>query len=141
MLDLLSELNATDGHTIVIVTHDPAAASIAGRVVFLRDGEVAGEVEGGRPQADRIRSRLSSAPGAIHSSLTLRQLRTRRLRALLTTAGIVLGVAMVFGVLLLSATIRGTFPRPLRLDLRPHRPRRFRQPGDGLAARTQRWPR
>ena len=31
---------------MVIVTHDPAAAAIAGRVVFLRDGRVAGEVAG-----------------------------------------------------------------------------------------------
>jgi len=41
--------------------------------------------------------------------LSLRQLRTRRLRVLLTAAGIVLGVAMICGVLLLAATIRTTF--------------------------------
>src|SRR3954453_311763 len=42
-------------------------------------------------------------------SLALRQLRTRPLRALLTGFGVVLGVGMVFGVLLLMATIRHTF--------------------------------
>ncbi len=42
-------------------------------------------------------------------SIAIRQLRTRRLRALLTTFGIVLGVGMVFGVLLLVGTIRHTF--------------------------------
>ena len=42
-------------------------------------------------------------------SLALKQVRSRRLRALLTAAGIVLGVGMVFAVLALSATIRGTF--------------------------------
>ena len=42
-------------------------------------------------------------------ALALRQLRTRRLRALLTAFGIVLGVGMVFGVLLLVGTIRSTF--------------------------------
>jgi putative ABC transport system ATP-binding protein len=47
VLELLSELNREDGHTIVIVTHDPSAASIASRVVFLRDGQIAGEIEGG----------------------------------------------------------------------------------------------
>jgi putative ABC transport system ATP-binding protein len=52
VLDLLKELNQNHGHTIVIVTHDPGAASIASRVVFLRDGRVAGEVEGG--SAERI---------------------------------------------------------------------------------------
>ncbi len=57
VLELLSELNRTEGHTIVIVTHDPAAAAIAGRVVFLRDGRIAGEIEGG--SADRVMSHLS----------------------------------------------------------------------------------
>jgi putative ABC transport system permease protein len=42
-------------------------------------------------------------------SLALRQVRARRLRALLTAAGIVLGVAMILGVLLLTATIDRTF--------------------------------
>ena len=47
--EILSLLRAlvSDGHTIVMVTHDPTAAVVADRVVFLRDGAVAGEVEGG----------------------------------------------------------------------------------------------
>ena len=47
VLELLAELNRQEGHTIVMVTHDPSAASTAGMVVFLRDGKVAGAVEGG----------------------------------------------------------------------------------------------
>jgi putative ABC transport system ATP-binding protein len=47
ILELLAELNSTEGHTIVMVTHDPSAAAIASRVVFLRDGRLAGEVGGG----------------------------------------------------------------------------------------------
>src|SRR5688572_26274810 len=42
-------------------------------------------------------------------SLALRQVRSRRARSLLTAAGIVLGVGMILGVLLLSATINRTF--------------------------------
>jgi len=42
-------------------------------------------------------------------ALSFRQLRTRRLRLLLTAAGIVLGVGMICGVLLLAATIQRTF--------------------------------
>src|SRR6476661_1646019 len=42
-------------------------------------------------------------------SLAFRQVRARRLRSLLTTAGIVLGVAMILGVLLLTVTIHPTF--------------------------------
>jgi putative ABC transport system permease protein len=41
--------------------------------------------------------------------LSFRQVRTRRLRVLLTAAGIVLGVGMICGVLLLAATIQRTF--------------------------------
>jgi putative ABC transport system ATP-binding protein len=47
VLELLRELNRAEGQTIVIVTHEPGAAAMAGRVMFLRDGRVAGEVEGG----------------------------------------------------------------------------------------------
>ncbi|MDR7304647.1 ABC-type lipoprotein export system ATPase subunit [Haloactinomyces albus] len=32
------------GQTVVMVTHDAAAASYAERVVFLRDGQLAGEM-------------------------------------------------------------------------------------------------
>ncbi len=42
-------------------------------------------------------------------SLAVRQVRARRGRAMLTAAGIVLGVAMILGVLLLAATINRTF--------------------------------
>jgi putative ABC transport system permease protein len=42
-------------------------------------------------------------------SIALRQVRARRMRALLTAAGIVLGVGMIFGVLTLSGTISRTF--------------------------------
>jgi putative ABC transport system ATP-binding protein len=35
-----------------MVTHDPSAAALADRVVFLRDGTIVGEVEGG--DTDRV---------------------------------------------------------------------------------------
>ena len=50
VLQLLGELNRDEGHTIVMVTHDPSAAATAKRVMFLRDGRVAGAVEGGSAQ-------------------------------------------------------------------------------------------
>jgi putative ABC transport system ATP-binding protein len=58
ILELLGELNRAEGHTIVMVTHDPAAAATAGRVVYLRDGRVAGEVEGG--DAQRVSERFAT---------------------------------------------------------------------------------
>ena len=47
VLGVLRDLNEEEGHTIVMVTHDPAAAATADRIVFLRDGRIAGEVPGG----------------------------------------------------------------------------------------------
>ncbi|MEU6823384.1 ABC transporter ATP-binding protein [Streptomyces atriruber] len=47
--DVLALLRGTvdrDGQTIVMVTHDPVAASCADRVVFLVDGRVHGELSG-----------------------------------------------------------------------------------------------
>jgi putative ABC transport system ATP-binding protein len=40
------------GQTVVMVTHDPAAAAFADRVVFLADGSVAGELA--EPTRDRV---------------------------------------------------------------------------------------
>jgi putative ABC transport system ATP-binding protein len=51
VLRLLRGVCDEEGHTIVMVTHDPSAAAVADRVVFLRDGALAGEVDGGSTQA------------------------------------------------------------------------------------------
>ena len=66
VLELLGELNRDEGHTIVMVTHDPAAAAVAERVVFLRDGRIAGEVEGrlGRSALDGLTVEPASAAAA-----------------------------------------------------------------------------
>ncbi|CAM3670462.1 ABC transporter ATP-binding protein [Nocardiopsis rhodophaea] len=50
--DSARELN----QTIVMVTHDPVAASYADRVVFLRDGRLVDEVYG--PSAETVLDRL-----------------------------------------------------------------------------------
>jgi putative ABC transport system ATP-binding protein len=47
ILNILRRMSSDDGLTVVMVTHDPAAAAVADRVVFLRDGKVVGEVQGG----------------------------------------------------------------------------------------------
>jgi putative ABC transport system ATP-binding protein len=58
VLDLLRRCVREFGQTIVMVTHDPVAASYADRVVFLADGRIAGELDRPTPQTvlDRMRT-------------------------------------------------------------------------------------
>jgi len=44
ILELLKRLSEEEGKTLIIVTHDPDAASIAKRIIRLRDGRVVEEV-------------------------------------------------------------------------------------------------
>jgi putative ABC transport system ATP-binding protein len=50
-LALLRALVDEDGRTIVMVTHDPVAAAVADRVVFLADGRIVDELRSPRPEA------------------------------------------------------------------------------------------
>ncbi|WP_181795883.1 ABC transporter ATP-binding protein [Streptomyces sp. WELS2] len=57
VLGLLRESVDTARQTLVMVTHDPVAASYADRVVFLADGAFAGELH--RPTADAVAARMT----------------------------------------------------------------------------------
>lgn len=46
VLDLLSRVSTNEGATIVMVTHDPIAASYCDRVLFIKDGEFFNEIYG-----------------------------------------------------------------------------------------------
>jgi len=57
VLALLREVVDADGHTVVMVTHDPAAAAHADRVILLADGHIAGMLEA--PTADEVAEQLA----------------------------------------------------------------------------------
>ncbi|MBO9522779.1 MAG: ABC transporter ATP-binding protein [Nocardioidaceae bacterium] len=57
VLDLLRELTDDRGQTVVMVTHDPLAASYAHEVVFLDDGLVVGSLRGA--DAGRIAAEMN----------------------------------------------------------------------------------
>jgi len=58
ILEFMSHAVRELGQTIVMVTHDPVAASHADRVVFLVDGKVVGDIDD--PTADLILDRMRS---------------------------------------------------------------------------------
>jgi putative ABC transport system ATP-binding protein len=61
LLTFLRDAVKEHGQTIVMVTHDPNAASFADRVVFLADGRVVDEMEA--PTAERVLDHMKSLEG------------------------------------------------------------------------------
>ena len=57
MLALLRTCVDDLGQTVVMVTHDPVAASYADSVVFLVDGRIAGRMD--RPTADAVAGQMA----------------------------------------------------------------------------------
>ena len=57
VLALLRQLVDQDGHTVVMVTHDPVAAAHADRVLLLADGRLAGTLDA--PSADEVADQLA----------------------------------------------------------------------------------
>ena len=57
VLGILREATDRDGRTIVMVTHDPVAAAVADRVLFLADGRIVDEIA--PPSADVVSDRLT----------------------------------------------------------------------------------
>ena len=57
VLALLRGVVDEDGHTVVMVTHDPVAAAYADRVMLLADGRLAGTLDA--PSADEVAEHLA----------------------------------------------------------------------------------
>jgi putative ABC transport system ATP-binding protein len=61
LLQLLARIVADEGQSVVMVTHDPAAASHGHRVVFLLDGRVVGDLD--QPTTESVARRLADLEG------------------------------------------------------------------------------
>jgi putative ABC transport system ATP-binding protein len=62
VLQMLLKSNQELGQTTLMITHNPEAASIASRILYMRDGEIVREEKGSR--ADEAQSSASLAPTA-----------------------------------------------------------------------------
>ena len=61
VLELLTELRAAEGTTLVLVTHDPAVAALAGRLIHLLDGRIERDETARRPEAAEVRTTAGAA--------------------------------------------------------------------------------
>ena len=112
MLALLRESADEFGQTIVMVTHDPHAATIADRILFLQDGAIV--LDRGKMGTRRdlrvvksLESRRATQGPMIR--IALRSLWSRKLRTALTLLAILLGVAMISGTYVLTDQINNGF--------------------------------
>ena len=107
ILGLFRGLNAEDGLTIVLVTHDPHVAGHADRIIRMRDGLVVDD-EGSDPSTRNVRPADPAPParrrrGAFRdlartTATSIRSLRRNALRSALTTLGIIIGVASLIAI-------------------------------------------
>ena len=110
VLELLKNL-ARNGHTVIIITHDPKVAQNADRVIEFRDGAVISD-GGSAPGAidaknnDKLRDLfLSRTEAAMLASIgeatrmAMRSLRANVFRTFLTLLGIVIGIVLVVLIL------------------------------------------
>lgn len=109
VLSILQELN-TDGHTIIIVTHDPKVAAHAERIIEINDGSIVvdpgSQLGGGFSPSQKTSQRPAFAPfGSTFFEafrMALLSMRAHKLRSILTMLGIIIGIASVVSVVALG---------------------------------------
>ena len=111
MMKILKELNA-EGHTIILVTHDPKVAANARRIIEISDGEIVRDYQNpdAGPAPEQAALHISTAPeswAAVFDRvgealrMALISMNAHKLRTLLTMLGIIIGIAAVVTILAL----------------------------------------
>ncbi|KQV55616.1 MULTISPECIES: MacB family efflux pump subunit [unclassified Caulobacter] len=109
IMKILQELNA-EGHTIILVTHDPKVAENARRIIEISDGEILSDRRNGpahsvkRPgetlkfaDKERLTALVARLGDAFHMALLA--MNAHRLRTVLTMLGVIIGIASVVSIL------------------------------------------
>ena len=109
VVQILKDLNA-QGHTIIMVTHDPKIAEQAERVIEIKDGHIIADYKNKHYQPSPIKpeSILAQHRKSAFSSfidrlleafkMSLLAMRAHKMRTLLTMLGIIIGIASVVSV-------------------------------------------
>lgn len=96
-----------EGHTLILVTHDPNIASHAGRIIEIKDGQIIRD-ERQKPYSNAIKPTRDLQKSHFSTQfyeafkMALSAIRAHKLRALLTMLGIIIGIASVISVVALG---------------------------------------
>ncbi|RTF38348.1 FtsX-like permease family protein, partial [Serratia marcescens] len=110
VMAILKQLCA-QGHTVILVTHDPAVARQAERIIEIRDGEIIVDSRPApRENAQAKPLALAAAPswrqmgGRFREALVMawRAMAANKMRTALTMLGIIIGIASVVSILVIG---------------------------------------
>lgn len=109
VLEILTKLNE-QGHTIVLVTHDPCIAAMAKRVIEIKDGKIIRDsnpkelINPDKKIMGKERKSFSLLKNQIIESfkMSIAAIIAHKLRSLLTMLGIIIGIASVVCVVALG---------------------------------------
>ena len=111
LIDLLLDLNR-QGHTIVMVTHDPTVARHAHRTIEISDGRIVSDTRkdtrDAQTNSQSMKHRATSGDATQLArlgealSMSVKALTAHRVRSLLTMLGIIIGIASVVLVVALG---------------------------------------
>ncbi len=115
VMNILRELH-TEGHTIILVTHDREIAQNADRIIEIKDGEIISDKPNistnkepqkilkqnrGNKNSERLTDRLSES-----LIMAIRSMSAHRMRTFLTMLGIIIGITSVVSVVALGTGSR-----------------------------------
>lgn len=109
VIEIIQKLHK-EGHTVIMVTHDPGIAAIANRIVEIRDGEIISDSsknpEIPESKIERIKEKSSWLfyydQFVEAFKMSVQAIMAHKMRSLLTMLGIIIGIASVVSVVALG---------------------------------------
>ena len=109
VIEIIQKLHK-EGHTVIMVTHDPGIAAIANRIIEIRDGEIISDSsknpEIPESKIERIKEKSSWLfyyDQFIEAfKMSVQAIMAHKMRSLLTMLGIIIGIASVVSVVALG---------------------------------------
>ncbi|AOM40704.1 macrolide ABC transporter ATP-binding protein/permease MacB [Xenorhabdus hominickii] len=110
MMDILKQL-CRQGHTVIIVTHDPKIAAQAQRIIEIKDGRIMSDsrlveyqMDSHYSPVDTNTSSIQQIWGRFNEALLMawRAMIVNKMRTLLTMLGIIIGIASVVTIIVIG---------------------------------------